>query len=56
MQVVLTSPARFLCSGNRPIFVAKLPMLSRVAVSAQRHKVRKRIIPLLAPLDLVVDL
>jgi predicted HTH domain antitoxin len=31
-------------------------MLSQVAVRAKRHEVRERIVPLLAALDLVVDL
>jgi hypothetical protein len=32
--------------------VEKLTVLSQVAVSAKRHEVRERIVPLLAPFDL----
>jgi hypothetical protein len=33
-----------------------VPLLGHVTVSTQRHEVRERIVPLLAPLDLVVHL
>jgi hypothetical protein len=33
-----------------------MPVLGHMAVRTQRHQIAKRIIPLLAPFDLVVDL
>jgi hypothetical protein len=36
--------------------IEELPVLSDVAISAKRHKVLERVIPLVASLDLVVDL
>ena len=36
--------------------IVKLPMLLHVAVGTQAHKILKRVISLLAPLDLVMDL
>ena len=43
-------------NSNRWDRIEKLPMLSHVAVSAERHEIRERVVPLLAPLDPVVHL
>jgi len=36
--------------------VEKLPVLRQVAISTERHEIRERIVTLLVPLHLVVDL
>ena len=58
LQARFSLPSRFWLAGNsnRRDRIEKLPVLSHVAVSTQRHEIRERVVPLLAPFDLVMDL
>ncbi len=54
---VLTSFVVWLAAKSaRRDRIEKLPVLGHVTVSTERHEIRERIIPLLAPFDRMMDL